>query len=70
MTDYRFECSVGVTPVKFGRLARESFGRLDPAGALEKMAKQRTAEAQCGERFVMNYLPPTVEDAEKGYLRH
>ncbi len=65
MTDYRFKCCVGVTPVSFGRLALESFAAFDPAGALEKMAKQRKAEAQGGERFVMNYLPPTVEDAKK-----
>ncbi|OJJ01922.1 hypothetical protein ASPVEDRAFT_41465 [Aspergillus versicolor CBS 583.65] len=65
MTDYRFKCCVGVTPVNLGRLTRESFGELDPAGALEKMAKQRATEAQGGERFVMNYLPPTVEDAKK-----
>ncbi|PON24366.1 X-Pro dipeptidyl-peptidase protein [Trichoderma gamsii] len=49
MTDYRFKCCVC----------------FDPAGALEKMAAQRTAEAQGGERLVINYLPSTVEDANK-----
>jgi fermentation-respiration switch protein FrsA (DUF1100 family) len=65
MTDYRFKCCVGITPVNFGRLSREAFGNFDPAGALEKMAKQRTLEAQGGERFVLNLLPPTVEEAKK-----
>ena len=65
MTDDRFKCCVGITPVNFGRLSRESFGNFDPAGALEKMAKQRTLEAQGGERFVRSLLPSTVEEAKK-----
>lgn len=65
MTDYRFKCCVGITPANFGRLVRESFGNFDPAGSLEKMAKQRTLEAQGGERFVMNYLPSTVAQAKE-----
>lgn len=65
MTDYRFKCCVGVTPVNFGRLARESFGGFNPAGALEQMAKQRTLEAQGGDRFTLNYLPSTVEQAKE-----
>lgn len=65
MTDYRFKCCVGITPVNFGRLSRESFGNFDPAGALEKMAQQRTLEAQGGERLVIDLLPPTVEEAKK-----
>lgn len=65
ITDYRLKCCVGITPVNFGRLSRESFSGFDPVGGLEKMAKQRTLEAQGGERFVMNYLPSTVEEAKK-----
>ena len=65
MTDYRFKCCVGITPVNFGRLSREAFGNFDPAGSLEKMAKQRTLEAQGHERFVMNYLPSSVDEAKK-----
>ncbi|KAM0449730.1 hypothetical protein ACHAO4_007395 [Trichoderma viride] len=65
MTDYRFKCCVGITPVNFGRLSREGFASFDPVGALEKMAAQRTSEAQGGERLVINYLPSTVEDAKK-----
>ncbi|KAF4236375.1 hypothetical protein CNMCM6457_002357 [Aspergillus fumigatiaffinis] len=65
MTDYRFKCSVGVTPANFGRLAREAFAEFNPAGALEKMAQQRKAEAQGAERFVLNYLPfASVEEAK------
>ncbi|KAF3387222.1 putative protein YcjY [Penicillium rolfsii] len=65
MTDYRLKCCVGVTPVNFGRISREAFGEYNPAGSLEKMAKQRTLEAQGADRFVMNFLPPTVDEAKK-----
>ncbi|OGM47371.1 dienelactone hydrolase domain-containing protein [Aspergillus bombycis] len=65
MTDYRLKCCVGITPVNFGRLTREAFGEFNPAGSLQKMADQRTLEAQGGERFVLNYLPPSVADAQK-----
>ncbi|OGE53709.1 hypothetical protein PENARI_c007G06919 [Penicillium arizonense] len=65
MTDYRFKCCVGITPVNFGRLSREAFGNFDPAASLEKMAKQRTLEAQGAERLVLNLLPSTVEEAKK-----
>ncbi|KAL3458981.1 Alpha/Beta hydrolase protein [Aspergillus heterothallicus] len=63
MTDYRLKCCVGVTPANFGRISRETFGEYDPAGSLEKMAKQRTLETQGAERFVLNYLPSTVDEA-------
>lgn len=65
MTDYRFKCCVGITPVNFGRLCREAFGNFDPVSSLEKMAKQRTIEAQGGKRLVINSLPPSVDDAKK-----
>lgn len=65
MTDYRFKCCVGITPVNFGRLVREAFGNFDPAGSLEQMAKQRTLEAQGGDRLTINYLPSTVEQAKE-----
>lgn len=65
MTDYRLKCCVGITPVNFGRLTREAFGEFNPAGSLEKMADQRTLEAQGGDRFVLNYLPSTVAEAQK-----
>ncbi len=65
MTDYRLKCSVGITPVNFGRLARESFAGFDPVGTLEKIAAQRTLEARGAERNFTQYLPPTVDDAKK-----
>ncbi|KAL5355213.1 Alpha/Beta hydrolase protein [Aspergillus floccosus] len=65
MTDYRLKCCVGVTAANFGRISREAFAEYNPTGALEKMAKQRTLEAQGAERFVMNYLPSTVDEAKK-----
>ncbi|KAI9042113.1 alpha/beta hydrolase [Aspergillus affinis] len=65
MTDYRFQCAVGITPVNFGRLTREAFGNFDPAGALEKIASQRTLEAQGAQRFILNYLPSTVAEAKQ-----
>lgn len=65
MTDYRFKCCVGITPANFGRLVRESFASFDPVGSLEKMAKQRTLEAQGADRFVINYLPPSVDEAKR-----
>ena len=65
MTDYRFKCCVAITPVNFGRLSREAFGNFDPASSLEQMAKQRTLEAQGGERLVINLLPPSLEEAKK-----
>ncbi|EJP68142.1 dienelactone hydrolase domain-containing protein [Beauveria bassiana ARSEF 2860] len=65
MTDYRLKCSVGITPVNFGRLTREAFAQFNPVGALEAIAKQRTAEAQGAERNISQYLPPTVDEAKK-----
>ncbi|KAK8141762.1 hypothetical protein G3M48_009942 [Beauveria asiatica] len=65
MTDYRLKCSVGITPVNFGRLTREAFAQFNPVGALESIAKQRTAEAQGAERHISQYLPPTVDEAKK-----
>lgn len=65
MTDYRLKCSVGITPVNFGRLSRESFAQFDPVGTLEAIAKQRTAEAQGAERNILQYLPASVAEAKK-----
>lgn len=65
MTDYRFRCCVGITPVNFGRLSREGFAGFDPSGTLERMARQRTLEAKGAERSVLGLLPPTVEEAKK-----
>ncbi|KAH8697531.1 Alpha/Beta hydrolase protein [Talaromyces proteolyticus] len=65
MTDYRLKCCVGITAANFGRLARESLAGFDPVGSLEKMAKQRTLEAQGADRYIFPFLPPTVEEAKK-----
>ncbi|EXU98935.1 peptidase S15 family protein [Metarhizium robertsii] len=58
-------CCVAVTPVNFGRLSREGFANFDPVASLEKMAEQRTLEAQGASRNVINLLPPTLEGAKK-----
>ncbi|KAJ6781272.1 hypothetical protein PWT90_05031 [Aphanocladium album] len=65
MTDYRLKCTIGITPVNFGLLAREGFAQFNPTGTLEAIAKQRTFEAQGAERSVLQYLPPTVDEAKK-----
>lgn len=61
MTDHRIKALTSITGVNFGRLIREAFSNFDPVGALEAMAKQRTAEAQGADRHVIDYLPPSVE---------
>lgn len=65
MTDYRLKCCVGITAVNYGRISREGFSGFDPVGSLEKMAKQRTLEAEGAERFVLKSIPSTVEEAKK-----
>jgi hypothetical protein len=65
ITDYRLQCCVGITPVNFGRLSRESFAGFDPVGTLEKIAKQRTLEAQGADRNVIQLIPSTVDEAKK-----
>lgn len=65
MTDHRIKALTSVTGVNFGRLIREGFSNFDPVSALERMGKQRTAEARGGERNVINYLPPSVEQGRK-----
>lgn len=49
MTGYRLKCCVGIPPINYDHLNCETFGGFDPVGALEKIAKQRTAEAQGGK---------------------
>ncbi|KAJ6050130.1 Alpha/Beta hydrolase protein [Penicillium canescens] len=64
MTDYRLKCCAGITAANFGRLARESLSGFDPVGSLEKMAKQRTLEAQVDEAKKMTSDPDIVEATE------
>ena len=65
ITDHRIKALTSITGVNFGRLIREGFSNFNPVAALEKMGAQRTAEAMGAERNVMNYLPPSVEQAKK-----
>ncbi|GFZ51831.1 hypothetical protein JCM24511_09599 [Saitozyma sp. JCM 24511] len=64
-TDYRSKVCIGITPVNFGRLTREAFTQHNPVDGLEKMARQRTLEAQGAQRNVNNLLPADVETARK-----
>jgi fermentation-respiration switch protein FrsA (DUF1100 family) len=65
MADYRFKCCVGMTPVDFGRLSRETFANFDPVGILEKIAKQRTLKVQGTERYILKAIPKTVSGVKK-----
>ena len=51
--------------MNYGRLMREGFSRYNPIGALEAMAKQRTAEARGQQLRVDDLLPPSPEEAKK-----
>ena len=64
ITDYRIKAVASITGVNFGRLLREGFSQFNPVSALEAMAKQRSAEAKGGERYVIDYLPNSVEEAK------
>lgn len=63
MTERRIKALASITGVNFGRLIREAFSNFDPLGALAAMAKQRTTEARGAARHVIDYLPPSVEQA-------
>ena len=65
ITDHRIKALTSITGVNFGRLIREGFSNFDPVGALEKIAKQRTAEATGASRNVIDYLPSSVEQGKK-----
>ena len=65
MTERRIKAVATVTGANYGRLMREGFSGYDPIGALEKMAKQRTAEARGEKLRVDDLLPPSPEDAKK-----
>lgn len=64
-TDHRIKALTSITGVNFGRLIREGFSNFDPVSALERMGRQRTAEAQGAKRYVIDYLPPSVEEGKK-----
>ncbi|MFK0273501.1 alpha/beta hydrolase [Ensifer sp. NPDC090286] len=63
MTERRIKAVGTVTGANYGRLMRGNFTRLDPIGAMERMAKQRTAEARGETLHVDDLLAPSVEQA-------
>jgi len=65
MTERRIKAVGTVTGANYGRLMREGFSGYDPVGALEAMAKQRTAEARGAKLRVDDLLPPSPEEAKK-----
>ncbi|MEC3768788.1 alpha/beta hydrolase [Cupriavidus sp. SS-3] len=65
MTERRIKAVGTVTGVNYGRLMREGFSGYDPVGALEAMAKQRTAEARGAKLRVDDLLPSSPEEAKK-----
>lgn len=68
LTEKRISAVVGITPVNVGRLFREGFSNHDPLGALEAMARQRSAEARGAPLQVNELLPASVEVAEQAGL--
>ncbi|TWI33900.1 alpha/beta hydrolase [Paracoccus sulfuroxidans] len=65
MTERRIKAVGTVTGANYGRLMREGFVNYDPIGALEDMAKQRTAEARGEAVKVNDLLPPSPEEAKR-----
>ncbi|MBN9032987.1 MAG: alpha/beta hydrolase [Rhizobiales bacterium 63-7] len=63
MTERRIKAVGTVTGANYGRLMRGNFTGLNPIGALEAMAKQRTAEARGASLHVDNLLANSVEEA-------
>lgn len=69
MTERRIKAVSTITGVNYGRLMRGGFTNLDPIGALERIAKQRTAEARGQELHVDDLLPPSVDVAKQAGVR-
>ncbi|CAG9186896.1 alpha/beta hydrolase [Cupriavidus pinatubonensis] len=69
MTERRIKVVGTVTGANYGRLMREGFSGFDPIGALEAMAKQRTAEARGGALRVDDLLPPSPEAAKEAGIK-
>ncbi|MCZ7451353.1 alpha/beta hydrolase [Agrobacterium rhizogenes] len=63
MTERRIKAVGTVTGANYGRLMRGNFTGLNPIGALEAMAKQRTAEARGAALHVDNLLANSIEEA-------
>ena len=69
MTERRIKAVGTVTGANYGRLMREGFSGFDPLGALEAMAKQRTAEARGAALRVDDLLPESPEAAQKAGIK-
>lgn len=65
MTERRIKALGTITAANYGRLMRGNFSLLNPIGALDAMAHQRTAEARGAEVKVDDLLAPSVQDAKK-----
>lgn len=65
MTERRFKAVASVTGVNYGRLSREGFTGYDPIGAMEAMAKQRTAQMRGEAARVDGFLPDSVDAAKR-----
>lgn len=63
MTERRIKAVGTVTGANYGRLMRGNFTNLDPIGALERMAKQRTAETRGAQVHVDDLLAGSVAEA-------
>jgi fermentation-respiration switch protein FrsA (DUF1100 family) len=68
MTERRIKALGTITGANYGRLMRGNFSGMNPIAALEKMAKQRTAEARGEAVKVDDLLPPSVEAGKKAGL--
>ena len=69
MTERRIKAVATVTGANYGRLMREGFSGFDPLGALEAMARQRTAEARGAALRVDDLLPESPEAAQKAGIK-
>jgi fermentation-respiration switch protein FrsA (DUF1100 family) len=69
MTERRIKVVGTVTGANYGRLMRGGFANLDPIDLLEKISKQRTAEARGAEWHVDDLLPPSVEAGKKAGIK-
>lgn len=69
MTERRIKAVGTVTGANYGRVMREAFSGFDPIGALEAMAKQRTAEARGAALRVDDLLPLSPEAAKEAGIK-
>jgi fermentation-respiration switch protein FrsA (DUF1100 family) len=65
MTERRIKALGTITGANYGRLMRGNFSGMNPIAAMEKMAKQRTAEVRGETVKVDDLLPPSVEAGKK-----